>query len=80
MLKAGSELYLALEPIRPQRSRQFGVENFQSYWSIVLDVVGKVDSRHATAAELALDPVTAAEGFREGGIDCSHEVNLAVRR
>ena len=44
----------------------------------MLEVVGKVDGRHAAGTEFALDAVAAGEGSSESRVALGHRANMAV--
>jgi hypothetical protein len=73
MLKPGGEPDLALKAFRPQIGGELRVEDLQRDRAVVPEVIGQIDRRHAAPAELALDPVTVAEGLGEGRIDWGHD-------
>ena len=62
MLKPGSELGLAKEPLRTQGSGQLRSEHLERDRSVMAKVVREVNGRHAAPAELMLDAVTVPEG------------------
>jgi len=59
VLEARGDLDLIQEPIRPQRRRQLGPQDFDRDPTIERRVVGEKDDGHPTAADLALDRVAA---------------------
>ena len=56
---------LAQEPLPSQHLRQPGMEHLQRHVTVVLEVAGEIDHRHAAVADLALDGVVIVEGDRE---------------
>ena len=67
MLESRSETDLSKEPLGPKLGRQLGMEDLERDGTIVPDVVGQVDHRHAAAAELTLERVAVAERGGQGG-------------
>ena len=61
MLKIRGELYLLQEAIGAEYGGEFGMQQLDRDFAMVLDVFGEVDRRHSARAELALDPVTVGE-------------------
>ena len=66
-MESRSETDLSKEPLGPKLGRQLGMEDLERDGTIVPDVVGQVDHRHAAAAELALEHVAVAERVGQGG-------------
>ncbi len=65
MLQVGGDLDLPEKPIRADRSRQLGTQDLHRHLAVMLQVLGQIDRRHATAAYLALDSVAVRKaGFQ----------------
>ena len=62
MLEPRREANLPLEPLRPERLRQLGVQHLERDRTIMAQVVGEIDRGHAAAPELTLDRVAVLEG------------------
>ena len=67
MLEPGGELNLVLEPLGAERGSELGVEHLERDRSLVLDVAGEIDRRHAPASELALEHVAVAQASSQRG-------------
>lgn len=63
MIQACRELYLAEETIGAERTGELRVQDLEGDSAIMLGVLREVDGRHASAPELAIDAVQAAEGI-----------------
>ena len=61
MLKPGGEPDLAQEPVSAHGGGDVGPEDLQGHGALVPQVQGEPDLGHASAAELALDAITALE-------------------
>ena len=72
VLEAGGQLDLAQEPFGSERCGELRVEHLERYRPVVLQVLRQVDSRHAAAAELALERVPLAQRRLERGPDVGH--------
>ena len=59
MLEVGCRLDLGQESLGPDHRGQLGLEDLQRDLSLVFEVVGQVDRRHAALTELTLDGVAA---------------------
>jgi hypothetical protein len=55
------DLDLAQEPLRPEGRSELLAEDFHRHPTVVLQIFGEVDRRHATVAELALDTVAVGQ-------------------
>jgi hypothetical protein len=64
---------LAQEALRAERGGELGVKHLERHRAVVPEVMGQVDSGHATAAELALKRVSVAQNLGQGRLDASHE-------
>jgi hypothetical protein len=65
MLECGGDLDLAQEALGAERGGEVGPENLDGHLALVTHVEREVHGGHATAANLALDLVAAAEGRAE---------------
>ena len=74
VLQPGGEADLALEPVRPERGGQLGVEHLERHRPVVPEVLGEVDGGHAPAAELALDRVAVPQSRAEIRQGIRHDV------
>src|SRR2546426_3199280 len=70
MLQLCREADLSEEPLGAEDGRKLRAEHLERDGAIVLEIAGEIDRGHATAAELALDRVTA----REGGLKAADEI------
>ena len=61
VLEPGREADLAKEALGAESGGELGVEDLEGDGAVVLEVAGEEDGGHATAAELALERVTAAK-------------------
>ena len=59
VLEVRGGLDLSQEALGPDYGCQFGLQDLERDFTLVLEVVGEVDGRHAAFAELALDVVAA---------------------
>src|SRR3990172_1952540 len=59
--ESSCDLDLPQEPLRAQQGRELGLQNLDRDLAVVLEVLGEVDSSHASAAELALKPVAVGQ-------------------
>jgi len=66
MLESGGDTDFVQEAVRAEGSRELGTEHLERDRSVMTKVVREVNPRHATPAELTLDPVTVGEGGFEG--------------
>src|SRR5687768_10839895 len=57
MSENGRDLDLAEEPCGPERGGDVGGKDLDRHSPVVPQVLGEVNGRHATVADLALDPV-----------------------
>jgi hypothetical protein len=55
MLEIGGDSDFLEKPFRAEHGSELGVENLYGNLTVMLVVVGEVNGRHSTAAELALD-------------------------
>ena len=55
---------------------EFGTQDFDGDFALVLQVLSEVDGRHASFAEVALDFVAIGEGGREAGGDLGHQAKI----
>src|SRR5215216_6907653 len=70
MVEPRRDLDLAQKPLRSQRLRQLRPEKRECHSSIVSDVVGEVDGRHATTSNLVLYAVSPPQCHaKSGGIN-----------
>jgi hypothetical protein len=63
---------LAEEAIVPERLTQLGSEDLYRDRSLVLEITGEKDHRHATPAELTRDCVAISEGQGEAVLQIGH--------
>jgi hypothetical protein len=63
MRQAGDRLDLTLEALGPESRRELGVEDFESYWSLMPEVAREVDRGHAAPTELALEHIAVTQGI-----------------
>ena len=68
---------LSLEPVGAERGDEIRTQDLDGDLSPVLPIIGEVDGRHPSDADLTLDSVAAAESGGEslercGGHDASH--------
>ncbi len=62
VLEAGGHPDLLQEPLRPEDRGELLTQHFHRHLAVVPDVVGEVDGRHPTPADLTLDGIAASEG------------------
>ena len=72
MLQPGGDADLALEPLGAERGGELGMEHLERDRAVVAEVLGEVHRGHAAAPQLALEPVSVAEGGLERGAEISH--------
>jgi hypothetical protein len=72
-------LNLAEKPLSPEDGGQFGSQDLDRDTTVVLEVAGQVDGRHATLTDLALDRVTIGQRRFETVEAGSHRQNRLVR-
>src|SRR3972149_4401094 len=60
--ESSCDLDLPQEPLRAQQGRELGLQNLDRDLAVVLEVLGEVDSSHASAAEFTLDAVAVRQG------------------
>ncbi len=65
MGEPGGDPDLAGESFGAEQRAELGAEHLDGHLAVVLQVVGEVHGRHATAAELVLDGVAAGEAGSE---------------
>lgn len=61
MVQACRELDLTEKPLRPQRGSEIGMEHLERHNTVVPLVLREIDGCHSTAAELAVDKISASE-------------------
>jgi hypothetical protein len=61
MLQAGGQFDLAHEALGSQRVRELWMKQLQRDGSIVTEIAGQVDCRHAPASQLAFDKISAGQ-------------------
>lgn len=76
MLEAGSEADLPLEALRAERGRKVHLQNLQGNRTIMFEIVGEIDSSHASSPYFTFDLVAVAETFDEWGGDVRHASGL----
>ena len=79
MLELGGGLDLVDEPLGAEHGGELGLEHLDRDLSVVPQVLGEVDRRHAARAELALDAVAVGEGGREALCHVAHEMKCICR-
>src|SRR6185369_944872 len=62
MLQIGSRLDFREESLGPDRNGELRLLDFYSNLAVVLQVLGEVDSGHASCAELAVDAISVSKG------------------
>ena len=68
MLKLRGDADLALESVRAENGAQLGTQHLDRDLTVVLEVPGQVDGRHAAAAELPIEGVAVGDrGLQAGG-------------
>jgi hypothetical protein len=73
VLQAGAEPDLTEETLGAQHLGQLGMENFERYGPIMLQVVGQENPGHAAASQLMLEPVVVGQG----GLKTSQHIGQA---
>jgi len=68
MLQPRRRSDLAQKALRPNGSRELGVQHLHGDLSVMPHVVREVDRCHPARAKLALDPVAAIHGRAERGV------------
>ena len=72
---------LGEEALGSDDRREFGTQDFERDFALVLDVLGQVDGRHAAFTEFALDAVLAVQGGVEAfGVAFAHGILRAPIR
>ena len=61
MIQPGRGGHLSQKPVGPEGERQLGPQHLDRHLALVFHIVGEIHRRHAPAAELSLDGVTARE-------------------
>ena len=79
MLALGGDFYLFGKALRTEHGGEFGSQDFDSDFALVLQILSEVYVRHATLAEFALDPVAVGQGCREAGGDLGHRAKIEAR-
>ena len=59
VLQIGRRLDLGQEALGTDHRGQFGLQDLEGHFAVVLDILGQVDGRHAAFAELTLNGVAA---------------------
>jgi hypothetical protein len=67
VLEPGGKVDLALEALGAKCRGQVGMQHLERDRPVVLQVMGEIDRGHATAPELALEPVALLESLSQGG-------------
>jgi hypothetical protein len=67
VLEAGGELDLPLEALGPERAGEIGVQHLECDRTLVPEVLGEEDGRHAAPPELALEGVGRGESSLQLG-------------
>ncbi len=67
MAQPRRDLDLAKKPVGAYGASELRIEHLDRDLAAVADVVSEIDGRHPAPADLALDPVTAADGGAECG-------------
>jgi len=80
MAQAADRLDLAEEPLRADRRRHLGVEHLEGDRAVVLEILGQEHGRHATPAQLALNPVAGGDGGGQALQDGGTHVRLPAGR
>lgn len=75
MLQVRRGLDLGEEALGAHHGRQLRLEYLEGDLTLVLQVAGEVDGRHPARAELALDPIAAAEGRVEPADGFGHRLH-----
>ena len=75
MLELSNDGDLAEKPIRPDRSGHLGPQDFYSNGPVVLEILGEIDCRHASATKLFFDCVAVGQGV----LEAIHEVRQASK-
>jgi hypothetical protein len=61
MLQIGRDLDLAEEPLDPEHGAKFGVQDLERDVAVMPEIARQVDYRHAAAADLAIDGISAGQ-------------------
>ena len=75
VLEIGRGLDFLDEPLGAKDGGKFGTENFHRDRAVVFQIVGEVDVRHATFAQVAFDLVAVGEGGGEPGGVLGHRLS-----
>src|SRR5687767_1345738 len=78
MLQVGGGADFLQEPLGADHRGQIGPEDFEGDLAVVPEILRQIDRRHATLAQLPLDPVTVREGRAEAGERIAHRFTLAL--
>ena len=61
MVEPGGDLDLGQEAIGAQDGAELGPEHLERHLALVLEIVGQIDRRHPSLAQLPLDAVAIGE-------------------
>jgi hypothetical protein len=72
VVEPGADADLLQEPLGAEYRGELRPQELEGDLAVVFHVPGEVDRGHPTAAELALDDITVAEGIGEERVHCGH--------
>ena len=79
MREVGNDLDLTCGALYTETGSQFGSEHLDRYLTVVLEILGEVDTRHPTATEFTLDGVVVGECCFEAFQEVRHSKAPSTR-